>query len=128
MIVLDENFPESQRQLLRGWRFRIHQVGYELGRKGLKDNEIIPLLLQLRSPTFFSLDSDFYKPKLCHLRYCLVYVDVGQYEAAAFIRRFLGHVEYKTKNKRKGRVIRVSHIGISMWRCHGEKQEFHNWI
>ena len=35
MIVLDENFPESQRQLLRGWRYHIHQVGYEVGRKGL---------------------------------------------------------------------------------------------
>jgi hypothetical protein len=127
MIVLDENFPESQRQLLRGWRFRIHQVGYEVGRKGLKDTEIIPLLFQLRSPTFFSLDSDFYKPKLCHSRYCLVYVDVGQYEAATFIRRFLSHSEYKTKNKRKGEVIRVSQTGISMWRLHAEKEEFYNW-
>jgi len=127
MIVLDENFPESQRQLLRGWRFRIHQVGYEVGRKGLKDPEIIPLLFQLRSPTLFTLDSDFYKSKLCHLRYCLVYVDVGQYEAATFIRRFLNHSEYKTKNKRKGRVIRISHTGISAWRLHAEEEAFFSW-
>ena len=127
MIVLDENFPESQRQLLRGWRFHIHQVGYEVGRKGLTDVEIIPLLLQLRSPTFFTLDSDFYKPKLCHSRYCLVHVDVGQYEAATFIRRFLSHSKYNTKNKRKGGVMRVSHTGISMWRLHAEKEEFYNW-
>jgi hypothetical protein len=94
----------------------------------LKDTEIIPLLFQLRTPTFFSLDSDFYKPKLCHLRYCLVFVDVGQYEAATFIRRFLSHSEYKTKNKRKGRVIRISHSGISMWRLHAEKEEFLSWV
>lgn len=128
MIVLDENFPESQRQLLRGWRLHIHQVGYEVGRKGLKDTEIIPLLLRLRSPTFFSLDSDFYKRKLCHSRYCLVFVDVDQYEAATFIRRFLSHSEYKTKNKRKGRVIRISHIGISVWRLHAEEEAFFGWV
>ncbi len=127
MIVLDENFPESQRQLLRGWRYHIHQVGYEVGRKGLKDTEIIPLLFQLRSPTFFSLDTDFYKPQLCHLHYCLVYVDVGQYEAASFIRRFLSHNEYKTKNKRKGKVIRLSYTGISRWHLHTKKEEFLSW-
>jgi hypothetical protein len=128
MIVLDENFPESQRQLLRRWGFRIHQVGYEVGRKGLKDNEIIPLLFQLRFPTFFSLDSDFYKPKYCHSRCCLVYVNVSQSEAAYFIRRFLKHSEYETKNKRRGSVLRISHIGISVWRLHSEKEEFINWV
>jgi len=25
MIVIDEHFPESQRQLLKGWRIRFHQ-------------------------------------------------------------------------------------------------------
>ena len=45
MIVIDENFPESQRQLLRGWRIPIRQIGYEVGRKGMKDDEIIALLL-----------------------------------------------------------------------------------
>jgi hypothetical protein len=37
MNVLDENFPESQRQLLRGWRIPIRQIGYEVGRKGMKE-------------------------------------------------------------------------------------------
>lgn len=46
MIILDENFPESQRQLLRGWRIHIRQIGYEVGRKGMQDEEeIIPFLL-----------------------------------------------------------------------------------
>ena len=44
MIILDENFPESQRQLLRGWRVLIRQMGYEVGRKGMQDEEIIPFL------------------------------------------------------------------------------------
>jgi len=57
--VIDEHFPESQRQLLRGWRIRFRQIGYELGHKGLKDIEIISLLHKERRSTFFSLDSDF---------------------------------------------------------------------
>lgn len=40
MIILDENFPESQRQLLRGWRVPLRQIGYEVGRKGMQDDEI----------------------------------------------------------------------------------------
>jgi len=71
MIMLDENFLESQRQLLQG----------------MQDDEIIPFLLQRRRTTFFTLDMDFYQRRLCHARYCLVCVDVGQYEAAAFVRR-----------------------------------------
>jgi hypothetical protein len=45
MIVLDENFPESQRQLLRGWRVPARQIGYDVGRKGLKDDQVIPFLM-----------------------------------------------------------------------------------
>lgn len=42
MIILDENFPESQRQLLRGWRVPLRQIGYEVGRKGMQDEKILP--------------------------------------------------------------------------------------
>ncbi len=127
MIVLDENFPEGQCQLMRRWRMHIRQVGIEVGKKGLKDNEIIPLMFQLRSPTFFTLDSDFYKPKLCHSHYCLVFVDVVQYEAAFFIRRLLRHSEFKTQNKRKGKVIRISHTGIFTWHLNAEHEKHSDW-
>lgn len=127
MIILDENFPESQRQLLRGWRVPIRQVGYEVGRKGLKDNEIVPLALQLRSPTFFSLDSDFYKPKLCHSHYCFVYVDAVQYESAFFVRRLLRHKAFDTYKKRKGHVIRLSHVGIMSWFLNADSEKFTSW-
>ena len=127
MIVLDENFPESQRQLLRGWRIPIRQIGYEVGRKGMKDDEIIPVLLRLRHPTFFTLDYDFYKRGLCHARYCLVCLDVGQYEAAVFVRRLLRHREFDTEAKHMGAVIRVSHRGLSVWRLHAEKAVRLGW-
>src|SRR5437773_8821 len=59
--VLDENILESQRQLLRGWRISVRQIGHELGRKGMQDqDEVIPFLLTLRRPTLFTRDLGLY--------------------------------------------------------------------
>ena len=33
MNLLDENIPEHQRQLLRGWRVLVRQIGVDVGRK-----------------------------------------------------------------------------------------------
>jgi hypothetical protein len=54
MDVLDENIPESQRRLLLRQRVHVRQIGLDLGRKGLKDSEIIPLLYALDQPTLFT--------------------------------------------------------------------------
>ena len=43
MNILDENIPEDQRQLLRGWRIRARHIGLEVGRPGMQDEEIIRL-------------------------------------------------------------------------------------
>ena len=69
----------------------IRQIGYDTARKGIQDDEIIPLLYQLRRPTFFIRDSDFFDRRLCHQGYCLVFMDVDKYEAASFVRRVLRH-------------------------------------
>lgn len=121
MNILDENFPVNQRQLLRGWRISFRHVGYDIGREGVKDDEIITLLHQMRRPTFFTLDVDFYKSELCHARYCLVYLMVVRKEAAHFVRRVLRHPEFSSEAKRMGTVIRASHSGLKVWRLHAEK-------
>jgi hypothetical protein len=118
--VLDENIIDNQRRQLMSWRMRIHQIGFEVGRKGMKDREIIPFLHQLKQPTFFTRDDDFYERRLCHAGYCLVYLDVRKEEVAIFVRRVLRHPAFKTKAKRMGKVIRASHVaclfGIFMLR------------
>jgi hypothetical protein len=73
MNLLDENIPEHQRQLLRGWRIPVHQIGYDVGHKGISDDAIIVLLHQLPRPTFFTRDDDFHQQALCHPDYCVVY-------------------------------------------------------
>lgn len=59
MIILDEHIPPSQRQRLRNWRIRARQIGYDITRKGIQDEDIIPFLRSLRRPTFVTLDGGF---------------------------------------------------------------------
>jgi len=127
MNILDENIPESQRQLLRGWRVAVRQIGPGVGRRGMKDEGIIPLLHQLGRPTFFTRDLGFYDQRLCHAGYCLACLAVGQYEAASFIRRFLRASAFDTKAKRMGTVVRVSHMGMRVWRLHAVREERVEW-
>lgn len=127
MIILDENIPDSQRQLLQSWRIHIRQIGHEVGHKGIKDEGIILLLHKLHKVTFFTRDFDFYNQNLCHPNYCLVCLAVGQYEAASFIRRFLHYPKFNTQRNRMGMVSRVSHMGIRLWRLHAEIEEKLKW-
>lgn len=127
MNILDENILKDQRDLLLKWGVKIRQIGYEVSRKGIQDEDIIPWLLQLRRPTFFTLDSDFYEQSLCHQQYCLVCLDVKQDEAAVFVRRLLRHRKFNTQAKRMGKVIRLSAVGLSVWETHGQKESDFAW-
>lgn len=128
MNVLDENISTIQRQLLRGWHIPVRHIGYDVGRKGMKDDEVIPFLLTLRHPTFFTLDWDYFERGLCHARYCLVYLDVSRDETTVFIRRLLRYQEFDTHAKRMGAVIRVSYAGLSVWRLHAQKEAYLGWV
>lgn len=89
MNILDENIPARERQLLEHWRVRVRQIGFNAGRQGMQDEEIIPLLLQLRRPTFVTRDEDFFDRQLCHSRYCVAFMAVNRSEVASFLRRAL---------------------------------------
>jgi len=127
MNILDENIPEDQRQLLRGWHIRAHHIGHEVGRPGMQDAEIIPLLQRVQSSAFFTRDLGFYHRPLCHIHYCIVCLAVSPYEAASFIRRFLRHPQFQTHANRLGKVIRAGHRGITLWRLHSDEEEKAGW-
>jgi hypothetical protein len=40
LIVLDENILDGQRVRLEAWRLAVKQIGFDFGRKGLKDDEL----------------------------------------------------------------------------------------
>jgi hypothetical protein len=125
--ILDENVLKNQRQILQSWRISIRQIGYDVGRKGMKDDEIIPFLHSLRRPTFFTRDLGFYDRSLCHAQYCLICMAVGKYEAATFVRRLLRRPEFSTQAKRMGAVIRLSRAGLRVWRLHAEQEIALSW-
>jgi hypothetical protein len=125
--LLDENILESQRQLLRSWRIPMRQIGHDQGRKGMADEEIIPLLLSLPRPTLFTRDRGFYDRSNCHARYCVACLAVGQYEVAHFIRRLLRHREFNTQAKRLGAVIRVMDTGLVVYRSGIEAERRLPW-
>ena len=127
MNVLDENVSRIQRQLLQDRRMPIRHIGYEIGRKGMKDDEIIRFLLTLHHPTFFTLDRDYFNRGLCHARYCLVFLDVKRDESVVFIRHLLRHKEFDTQAKRMGAVIRISYAKLFLWRLHAEKEIHYAW-
>ena len=106
---------QDQRRLLSLWRIRHRQIGREIVPSGTQDADIIPWLHSLKKVTFFTHDRWFYKPRLRHLAYCLVWLDLKDVEAAQFIRRFLDHPMYGTNADRLGKVVRVHHRGIEAW-------------
>jgi hypothetical protein len=48
LILLDENILEGQRLQLGAWGIAARQIGVDVGRKGMQDEEIVVLLRRLR--------------------------------------------------------------------------------
>lgn len=127
MNILDENVRKDQVAELRQRRLSIKKIGDDIARKGIKDKEIIPLLHELNRPTFFTQDADFYKPRLRHEKYCLVFLDVEDIEVADFVRRVLRHPSLNTKAKRMGAVVRVEPEGLTVWRFRKNQPQHLAW-
>ena len=127
MIILDENIPGDQRKLVQVEVKTARQVGFDIENAGLKDHEIPRFLLRLKNPTFFSLDDDFYDKKLRHQKYCIVYLDVAEDEAATYAVKLLRHKNFDTHSKRMGKVIQVSTKKIKYWHVHDEMPSIVMW-
>jgi hypothetical protein len=125
--ILDENIPKNQRLLLESWRIHVRQIGFNIGRPGMQDAEIIPFLLQHRNSTFFTRDEGFYDRRLWHGRYSLVYLAVDKYETAIFVRRVLRHPELDSQAKRMGKIVRASSAGIYVWLHRAEHETRFGW-
>ena len=117
MLVIDENISEIEVWRLREWSLAVRQIGPDVAKLGLGDDNILPLLHKLKRPTFFTRDRDFWKPALRHMGYCLVFLDIPEHEGeiATAARRFLGQTEFDTHAKRMGKVVRLHADGIHYW-------------
>lgn len=128
MNILDEDIGQSQCQSLAAQKVHFRKIGVGIGRSGMKDQEdILPLLHQLKHPTFFTLDHGFYRPTFPHQGYCLVFLDVWDDEVADYIRRFLRHPEFRTQTQRMGKVVRIRLTSISYWQIHLRAEQTLRW-
>ena len=115
MNLLDENVRDDQRALLRKWGIPFRQIGKEISHAGIHDDNLLPLLHRLKRPTLFTQDEDFFKARLCHRAYCLVWLDVRYVEVAAYLRRFLRQPQFRSQAQRLGKVVRVHADGLHYW-------------
>jgi hypothetical protein len=114
MIILDENFPDSQRDALRRLRLRPRQVGVDFLAKGYRDYEIVDHMQRGGRTTFFSFDQDYYRRDWRHNRYCLVLLDIPRHNLSAdFVRQLLRLPLFDTEAKRLGHVIRITPSGLT---------------
>lgn len=63
--------------------------------KHILDDRVPEILLTCHEPTFVTIDPDFWKPKL--------------------LRQFFRHVRFRSHAQRMGKVIRLTHVGVSYW-------------
>jgi len=117
MLVIDENISEIEVWRLREWGVAVRQIGTEVARLSISDENILPVLHRLKRPTFFTRDGDFWKPGLRHAGYCLVFLDIPEHEGeiATAIRRFVRHPDFHTHAQRMGKVVRLHHDGVHHW-------------
>ena len=127
MNILDENIPDEQRDILRAQHIAVRHIGRDIGRKGIKDHEIIPLLLQLTRPTLFTRDAGFYRRTLRHARYCLVVMSIAEVDSAEYVRRLLHHPQFRTRALRMGTIVRLSPTGLAAWQLHTEREMHVTW-
>jgi len=105
----------------------VGQIGVDMARKGLQDEEILPSMHHLHRPTFFTRDRGFYRWEVCHRQYSLVCLEMAPEEVAIFVRRVLRYPRLNTHAKRLGAVVRASHRGLGVWRLHAQGEEVMLW-
>jgi predicted nuclease of predicted toxin-antitoxin system len=128
VILVDENFPGDQHDRLRSQGLAVRQIGPDVARTGINDDEIIPFLLRHRGVTLFTQDGDFYRRHLCHRRYCVVLLDVPASQAAVYVRRVLRHPAQSTAARRMGAVVRANQSELVLWRLHAGTEEHLSWV
>lgn len=102
---------------LRRWASAIRLQALRPG-EHILDDRVPEILLSCHEPTFVTIDAGFWKPKLCHSGYCIVYAEVDSRRQQAIpelLRRLFRHPRFKSHALRMGKVIRLTQAGVSYW-------------
>lgn len=125
VIVLDEQLaaPDVAELFARWYPGQVLAVTALRPHARLLDPEIPGYLLQLRQPTFVTINyRHFWRRDLTHPRYCIICLKLRQdedYLVSATTREVLSLPELKTKRRRMGKVISWSN-GEIKWHSFGQ--------
>src|ERR1700722_7396011 len=88
------------------------------------DDRVPALLLDLKQPTFVTIDHGFWGQEFCHRRYCILYFALStgqQRELPNPLRRLFQTKEFRTRSARMGKVARIRRGTVTYWED-GEKK------
>ncbi|MBC8228387.1 hypothetical protein H8E77_02420 [bacterium] len=127
-ITVDENMPRRFTLMLRTW-VSVGQIGHEVGRQSMQDDEIIPrLLLEVKRTTFLTEDRRIYRRERPHPGYCLVIVpELSVSEIAALVRRLFRIPGFHTIAERMGKIVRITQEYIHWKELHQPGEQRQRW-
>src|SRR2546428_420534 len=79
------------------------------------DDRVPEILLTLKTPTFVTIDQDFWHRQWCHPGYCILYFALSNLEQKlipSLLRDLFHLTEFQTRGIRMGKIVRVSTITI----------------
>jgi hypothetical protein len=126
-LVLDDQL-DVQKVLppLAGWMRAVRLQDLRPTERIL-DDRVPQLLLALNGPTFVTIDRGFWRRRLSHPGYCILYFALRkeeQEEIPPLLRRLFRRPEFRTRAVRMGKVARVSKSVVTYWEA-DKKTELH---
>lgn len=82
------------------------------------DDRVPEILLQVKQPTFVTIDQGFWDRTLCHAGYavlCFALADEEQHLLPESLRSVLRRPEFRSRSKRMGKVARITQPRIEWW-------------
>jgi hypothetical protein len=117
-FILDDHLPETDvLEPIREWA-SAQYVRFLRPGEVILDERIPHLLLELKQPTFVTIDGGFWDRRWCHPRYCILYFalrDDQQERLPQLLRSLVRKPEFRSRANRMGRVVRVSSSSIEYW-------------
>lgn len=121
MIVLDEQLlgRSIEQEIAKWYRGAVQFITDLRPDTIIKDDAVPQLLRQQNQPTFVTINErDFWRKVATDHRYCVicfVLSDSRANEIPLSLRLLLGRLEFRTKAKRMGKVIRVTSVEIQYY-------------
>jgi len=127
-ILLDENMDRKVKAFLQSW-ITAGQIGHEVGRLAMQDEEIIPrLLLEVKRATLLTHDERIYRRERPHAGYCLVIVpELPAIETVALVRRLFKMPGFRTIKERMGKVVQLTPHSVRWKDLHKAKEQAQLW-